>query len=217
MTNIFQSPKKQTTRDLLLSIGFNEIEKAGWSVERVPGIGKSSVRRLRRGQETVLASFKSTQDTWLAFSRTPDDKAWSTLEDVDVVVVISIDDRHSPRFANVHFVKKEDLVPRFDKAYQARLAADHSIPIGRGVWISLYDEEKASPVNLIGAGVGIDFPPIAKVPLENHPASAPLATAPAPAIVMGADDGPLTITEAKRRLALTFGVDPSAVKISVEA
>jgi hypothetical protein len=29
-------------------------------------------------------------------------------------------------------------------------------------------------------------------------------------------DEPLTIPEAKRRLALTFGVDPSAIKILVE-
>ena len=30
------------------------------------------------------------------------------------------------------------------------------------------------------------------------------------------EDSPLTIAEAKRRLALTFGVDPSAIKIIVE-
>ena len=29
-------------------------------------------------------------------------------------------------------------------------------------------------------------------------------------------EAPLTIAEAKRRLAITFGVDPSAIKITVE-
>lgn len=30
------------------------------------------------------------------------------------------------------------------------------------------------------------------------------------------EEGPLTIAEAKRRLALSFGVDPSAIRITVE-
>lgn len=210
MTNIYTTPEKLPTRDRLLQIGYQTMEEEGWSLERVPGIGKSSVRRLVRGAESKLVSFKTTQDQWLAFSRTADDRAWSTLQDVDAVVVISVDDCGNPRNANVHFVDKNDLLARFDRAYAARKAAGHTIPVGRGVWISLYDAEKSSPVNLIGAGAGIAFPPIAKVPLagprEDVKSSVAAVT----------EEGPLTIPEAKRRLALTFGVDPSAIKISVE-
>jgi hypothetical protein len=210
MTNIYTTPNKLPTRDRLLQIGYEAMEKMGASLERVPGIGKSSVRRMRQGADTKLVSFKTTQDQWLAFSRTADDEGWSTLQEVDAVVVISVDDRENPRFANVHLIDKADLLPRFDRAYAARRAAGHTIPVGRGVWISLYDDEKTSPVNLIGAGAGILFPPVAKVPLAEPQEDAKPAD-PAPA-----DEGPLTIPEAKRRLAMTFGVDPSSIKISVE-
>lgn len=210
MTNIYTTPNKLPTRDRLLQIGYEAVEKMGWSLERVPGIGKSSVRRMRQGTETKLVSFKTTQDQWLAFSRTPDDKAWSTLQEVDAVVVISVDDRENPRFANVHLIENADLLPRFDRAYAARQAAGHKIPIGRGIWISLYDDENTSPVNLVGAGAGNLFPPVAVVLLAEPQADAkPVDAAPA-------DEGPLTIPEAKRRLAMTFGVDPSSIKISVE-
>ena len=210
MTNIYMTPDKLPTRDRLLQIGYEVMEKKGWSLERVPGIGKSSVRRLVRGGESKLVSFKTTQDQWLAFSRTGDDKAWSTLQDVDAVVVISVDDCESPRHANVHFIDKADLLPRFDRAYAARKGAGHTIPVGRGVWISLYDDEKTSPINLIGAGAGNVFPPIAKVPLAERQEEAK------PGHKTPVEEGPLTIPEAKRRLALTFGVDPTAIKISVE-
>lgn len=216
MTNIFQSPAKQSMRDTLLAAGYDAVGQAGWMIEKVPGVGKSSVRRLRRGSESLLASFKSTQDTWLAFSRTPDDNAWSTLEDVDVVVVISVDDRDDPKFANVHLIDRQDLVSRFDRAYRARLAADHKIPIGRGVWISLYEDEKQSPVNLIGAGVGNRVPPLAKVALTKRHVAEPPPITDDRIVPKSDEERPLTIPEAKRRLALTFGVDPSAIKISVE-
>ena len=58
------------------------------------------------------------------------------------------------------------------------------------------------------------LPPIARVPLEGEiePDAHPKAGA-----AMGEDDERLTIAEAKRRLALTFGVDPSNVTITIAA
>ena len=214
MTNIFSTPQKVVSRDKLLQAGYTTLEKHGWILERVPGIGKSSVRRIRRGSETKIVSIKTTQDQWLAFSRTPDDKSWSTLEDVDSVVVISVDDRENPRFANVHIIDSATLVERFNRAYTARKAAGHSIPVGRGVWISLYEEERELPLNLIAAGVANDFPMIAKVPLEEDITAAAPDTDPSE---LAPQESGLTIPEAKRRLAITFGVDASAIRISVEA
>jgi hypothetical protein len=65
----------------------------------------------------------------------------------------------------------------------------------------------------VGAGAGIDHPPIARVPLSGSHE---------PEIVDEGrsathSDAPLTIAEAKRRLAQTFGVDPESVKITIEA
>ena len=46
MTNIFKGPKKVSTKNQLFSIAVEALQKAGWKVERVPGNGKSSVRRI---------------------------------------------------------------------------------------------------------------------------------------------------------------------------
>ncbi|WP_132961151.1 hypothetical protein [Rhizobium sp. BK251] len=76
----------------------------------------------------------------------------------------------------------------------------------------------------MGAGIGIKFPPVARIPLLGETPDdvdeEDLAEAAAPAndavpVPTQVDDSPLTIAEAKRRLALTFGVDPSAIKITV--
>ena len=225
MTNIFKTPKKVTTRDLLIEASERVLRRDGWSISRVGGTGKSSIRRIQKGESDLLVSIKSTQDQWLAFSRTPDDKAWSTLADVDAVVVSSVDEIDRPRRARVHLIDAASLRDRFDRAYAARLAANRSIPVGRGVWISLYDREDGS-VTLVGAGAGRDTPEMAIEPLTRPHDDEPSPPSDVNAITEAApteiDDDepvgepPLTIAEAKRRLAITFGVDPSAIRITVE-
>ena len=105
---------------------------------------------------------------------------------------------------------------RFNRAYAARLKAGHTIPLGRGVWVSLYLPEAQNPPTYVGAGAGLKFPAFATVPLslgdiqpsEDDAAEADELAEPA--------EAPLTIAEAKRRLAIAFGVDQSNIKITVE-
>lgn len=137
-----------------------------------------------------------------------------TLSNVDVVLAVSVDDRYQPKFGQVHMIEADEMRKRFDRAYAARMKAGYSIPIGRGVWLSLYDHEKNDPVTLVGAGVGLAHPPIASVPLESRQSIGDGRNC-----TIGGNSGnePLTIAEAKRRLAVTLGVDPSSIKITVEA
>jgi hypothetical protein len=208
MTNIFQTSEKVTLRDALRNAGEQALIDKGWTLERVAGTGKSSVRLARKGDKKLLISLKTTQDTWLAFSRTQDDKAWSTLADVDAVVVASVYPPESPDRIKVHMFDAALLRERFDRAYAARKAAGHVIPVGRGVWIALYQKESRDPVSLVGAGAGLEGDdPILEILIPQN-----VATAASNEPV----DERLTIPEAKRRLALTFGVDPSSIKISVE-
>lgn len=73
-----------------------------------------------------------------------------------------------------------------------------------------------------GAGAGRVHPPIARVPLDEADASdggkPPVAPRRSPS---GASDDdsfePLTIADAKARLARTLGVPEASVKISIEA
>ena len=221
MTNIFKEPKKASIRRRLFSIATESLEKNGWEVTRASGPGKSgarrgsSVRRITKNGKSQLASIRTTQDTWIAFPRTKDDTKWGTLCDVDVVVAVSVNDHANPRFAQVHMIDAKEMLDRFNRAYAARRAADHSIPLGRGVWLSLYEEEGTNPVHRVGAGAGIANQPIAVVPLGES--DTPVAPTKQPNWASDVDEQPLTISQAKTKLARTFGVDPSSIKITVEA
>ena len=219
MTNIFQHEGKIKMRRHLFQVGIEALEKEGWSAERIPGAGKSSLRRITRGNESKLVSIRTSQNTWIAFPRDKQDQGWVTLADADLVLAVSVDDEDEPRFAQAHLIDGDEMRSRFDRAYRARLDAGHSIPLGRGVWVSLYHEEVQDPVNRVGSGAGLAHPAILRVRING------LGTTDEPEEVETNDEAvsdqeaeeTLTIVEAKRRLALTFGVEPSSVKITIEA
>lgn len=215
MTNVYGTPEKVNLKNRLFQIAVTALEDQGWTVERVPGSGKSSVRRISKRDQSKIVSIRTTQDTWIAFPRTSDDSDWITLSDVDAVVAASVNDQHDPRFAKVHIIDGAEMRSRFDRAYTARIKAGHSIPPGRGVWVSLYNPEANDPVSSVGAGAGLKHPAIATVPLDAESGGGTEGRADQEAA--GMEEPPLTIAEAKRRLAITLGVDPSNIKISVEA
>lgn len=221
MTDIFKTPEKAVTRRRLFEIGMEYLRREGWKVSKIPGFGKSSVRQIAKAGKTLKVTIRTSQDTWIAFPRDLDDMRWTTLADVDVVLAVSVDDGHNPQFANVHWLEAADVRKRFDRAYEVRKKAGHSIPLGRGIWVSLYHPEADEPVNRVGGGIGLAYPAKETVPLKPSAAASELAKAPTPPPPddhdQSDDEGPLTIAEAKRRLAKTLGVDASSIKITVEA
>lgn len=211
MANVTATPEKKEIRIALVNAAVSALESQGWTVKKVKGTGRGRVRRITRGNESRLAVIRTTQDTWIAFPRNADDTEWVTLSEIDLVVASSVDDPSNPRFALVHLIEGDDMRDRFNRAYIARRAAGHTIPKGRGVWLSLYNEDGTSPVQRVGAGAGLKNPAIARIPLEQSNNAASEATDEA---IRGTV--PLTIAEAKARLAKTFGVSPSDVKITIE-
>lgn len=220
MPNINMTPDKAPRRKELVRIGVEALEGLGWRVERIPGLGKSSVRRIVKGKESRKVAIRTTQDQWIAFPRNAENDGWVTLSEVDVVVAVSVDDRHDPKFALVHIIEGDEMRDRFDRAYSARLAAGHSLYDGRGIWISLYDEDAKEPVNRVGAGAGLANPEIARVRIQHGQKDEAIRReAPKPA-AKNDDKAPTfdwIIAEAKSRLALTLGIASSSIKITVEA
>ncbi len=80
--------------------------------------------------------------------------------------------------------------------------------------MSLYHPDATDPVTHVGGGAGLDHPPIARIPLEPEKSNSDVIVE---TKAMDSRDKPLTIAEAKHRLAMTLGVDPSSIKITVEA
>lgn len=217
MTNVYATPEKVGTKNRLFKIGLETLQQQGWTVERVLGSGKSSVRRITKDGTSKKVSIRTTQDTTIAFPRNKADTSWVTLGEVDAVVAVSVDSYEDPKFAQVHMIDGAEMRDRFDRAYKARLAAGHTIPIGRGVWVPLYTPDSTDQPGHVGAGAGLKNPPISRVPLKAGDLPPSVKASELPEASHGDKEPPLTIPEAKRRLAITFGVDPSNIKIVVDA
>jgi hypothetical protein len=214
MTNIFEDPEKHSRKTELMDIAIQALEQQGYVVERVAGSGKSSVRRLTKGGKSLIATIRTTQDTWIAFPRTDDDKAWKTLDEADLVVAASVDSRESPRFANIHLIPGDDMRKRFDRARTARMQAGRKMSEGRGMWISLYHPEAKEPVSLVGAGAGLAYPPIARVRLGGGHVQTQDAAPPPDSPPPGQRER-FTIADAKRMLAAYYEVPESAITITI--
>jgi hypothetical protein len=199
---------KQAEHNRLFDIGIEVLRDKGWKVERAFGLKKASVRRITKDGQSQYVSIRTSRGgTKIAFPRNMRDDGWDTLSDVDWVLAVAVDDPKNPKFAKVHMIGADEMRERFDRAYKARKAAKHDIEKGRTMWLSLYDKDSDYPVTHAGAGAGLTNPPIAEVPLELSGAEAKKT----------GNDDKLTIAEAKRRLAKSFGVDPACIKITVEA
>ena len=215
MTNVSATHQKLSIRTHLFHAAEEALKKDGWKVERIARSGKSSVRRITRGELVKTVSIRTSQDTWIAFPRTLDDRAWATLADVDYVVAASVDSRDNPRFARVHLIDGDEMRARFDRAYASRKKAGHSSEAGRGIWLSLYEKESQDPVSLVGAGAGLDHPAIATVPLTNQGWDLILKESDSQPLEGVTNETPLTIAQAKRRLALSLGVSEADIKIMI--
>jgi hypothetical protein len=212
MTNVYSTPEKVSLKRRLFSIGVEVLEREGYKVEREYGSGKASVRRVTKNGKEMLVSIRTTQDRHIAYPRKRDNSGWLTLDDIDMVVAVSVDKGESPKNAWVHFLPADEMRDRFNRAYKARVAAGRKIPLGRGVWLSLYKPEANDPPDLVGAGAGLKHPKIAVIPLAaSSVPSAAASTSVEPPLPN------LTIPEAKRLLARSLGVSESSIKITVEA
>lgn len=228
MTNIYTTPEKVQYAKRLFEIGSEYLERQGYEVSRVPRAGKKSLRRIKKGKEETNVAIRTSQDQWFAFPRA-EDGSWLGMDDVDVerVIVVALNTREEgkEKIALVHDFPASEVRERLNKNYKARFKANPDVDISHGNWISLYHEEANEPLSLVAAGIGLKHPPKERVPLLSLSSSeveeedlAEAEDTPQAAIATSsvAADESLTIPEAKRRLALTFGVDPSAIKITVE-
>ena len=81
--------------------------------------------------------------------------------------------------------------------------------------MSLYEKESKEPVSLIGAGIGLLYPALAEVPLSDHDLESLEAEPGSEGVETASTEAPLTIAEAKRRLAQSLGVPESAITITI--
>ncbi len=201
-------------------------ERAGFKLYRLPGRGLSNVWSLEKAGQGRVTSIRTTRDRWIAFPPLVNGTKWKTLDDVELVLVAAVDDKERPKNVQIYLFEAAEVRQRFDAAYSARVEAGNVLRDNYGMWIAL-DTKPPGPANSVGSGLADKYKPIATFSLEalvksgiaNEVAALePDLETPAGQIETRDDaEPPLTIAEAKRRLAISLGVSPSSIKITVEA
>jgi hypothetical protein len=237
--------RNASNANALIQTGYRALHEAGYETEREPGIRKNSIRRVSKDGASFLASIKSTTNAttgtrgpWISFVR--NEASWDTLVDVDKVVAVAVDPRSNSM--KVHLLDAKDLLGRFDRTFEALTAAGRSIQPGHPLWIPLYSCAEYSDLpSFAGAGAGDASPMLREYPLneksdldiksskvassgESQTTSTEAKQHSAPSLSNELPNRPLSGTEpsqaiqkAKQWLADIFGVEPSNVKITIEA
>ena len=202
-------------------------EEAGYKLVRRPGRGLSNIYDVTRNDETKTACIRTTRDTHIAFPPLEGGSKWRTLDEVDLVIVATVNDRENPTNVLVYVFPANEVRRRFNAAYAARKENGQVMRDGFGMWVSLGIDDRGL-ASSVGSGIVEKYKPIAIYSIsdlrstqvadvgDNEDLAKSIEeTAVAPAI----DSGPRTITDvvewARRRIAEIAGTRIEAIKLDL--
>ncbi|MEA2833314.1 MAG: hypothetical protein QOG66_1516 [Methylobacteriaceae bacterium] len=203
----------------------------GYTLKRVPGRGLSNIWTMSKDGKTLRASIRTTRDRWFAFPPLAKGKKWKTLDEVDTVIVASVDSRDEPENVEVFIFPADEVRARFNAARTARVNAGQAVQDNFGMWVRLdYDNRKVPAA--VGSGIIDKYKFIATYSLEELIAGNAEQLSVADDKELSTSDLTheesseqrresavplrLTIPEAKAALAATLGVSPGIIKITIE-
>jgi hypothetical protein len=194
------------------------LEKAGFSLTRVPGKGLSNVWDIEKKGETVRVAVRTTRDRWIAFPPLEGGKKWKTLDDVEGVVVASVDRKENPSRVEVYLLDVADVRRRFDAAYEARSAVG-TVTDNFGMWVAL-DRDTRGIAASVGSGLIEGHKAIAEFELAdlmaNSEANDDAQDDNEAADSLGHDTIPDVLSYARSRIAQLAGCSPSAIKLDLK-
>ena len=200
-----KQPSEELTRTLR-DCARSALEADGYEVAKAPGVGRSAIWTIRKNGKEQLAAVRTTQDRWIAFPRMS--PGWTTLDDVEVIVVAAVDDRSYPRAVEVYLFPADEVHRRFEAAYEARIKAGGKVRENFGMWVGLDRGAQETP-NTTGSGIVDDFAPMATLPLPGSRMAA--ASPPAPDRETVAD----VLAEARQRISMITGIPEQNVKLDL--
>jgi hypothetical protein len=131
----------------------------GYALERVPGRGMSNIWNVTKDGETRMASIRTTRDRYIAFPPLEGGTKWKTLDDVDLVVVATVDSKDGPEKVEVYLFPADDVRQRFNAHYAARLNEGQSIKDNFGMWVGLDRDDRGIAAS-VGTGILEKYEPI---------------------------------------------------------
>ena len=220
MAHQFNDMPASRTWAILVGAATRTLGDAGLAPKRVPGRGRANTWEVEENGRHKRVSIRTTKDRFFAFPPLEKGTQWKTLDDVDIVVVVAVDDRDDPRNVEVYRFDAEEVRRRFDASYAARIDARQTVRDDFGMWLNLDVDDRGLPAS-VGAGLAAAYPPIATFPLEEliEETAAEPAVVPEDGEAVGtaATRQPQTIADvidwARKRIATLAGVRMEAVKL----
>lgn len=203
----------------LVSCARQGLEENGYQVRIVPGMGRQNVWFVKKDGVEKHASVRTTQDRHIAFPPLEGGR-WKTLDDVEQVVVASVDDRDRPRKAEVFIFPADDVRKRFNEAHAARIKAGRTMTPNFGMWVAL-DLRETGGVNDIASGIAENYQPISVIPLDNElpeppeRASSVLQTSGSARQNAGRPNVQQALLNARREIAAITGVPLEQIRLEL--
>ena len=166
MSNGFNSLSQSAAWRVLVEAAKQGATDSGYKLSRVPGRGLSNVWNLQKGGKTQIASIRTTRDLWFAFPPLEGGKKWKTLDDVDQVIVASVDQKENPKNIEVYMFPASEVRDRFKAAYAARAKDGQVLRDGFGMWVALHKDQRGIAAS-IGSGLADRYKPVGIYPIDD--------------------------------------------------
>lgn len=168
MTDFRDLSRGDATRELVRCAEEGLME-AGYIFLEEPRVKRTTVWQVQKDGESGAIAVKTTRDRWFAFS--PANGGWKTLDDVDWVAVVAVDDSERPVNAQVYVFEAATVQKHFDAHILARQKAGHKRSSVQGFsnWVSLDPKDPNKSASYVGSGLASEYAPVAVIPLRSTP------------------------------------------------
>ena len=175
--------------------------------------------------ETKVASIRTTRDRWIAFPPLENGTKWKTLDDVETVIVATVDSKQDPENIEVYIFPAEDVRKRFDAAYASRKKDGQTVKDNFGMWVGLDHDDRGIAAS-IGSGIIDHYERVAVYAIldlldeKPHEATTGDVDAPERTAEAGTAPSPSTIADvmtwAREHIARLAAVPSDAVKLDLK-
>lgn len=160
MANMLKEFSETVRWRLLVNSAKKAMEAQGYSLDRVPGRGLSNIWNVSKDGKSQMASIRTTRDRYIAFPPLEGGTKWKTLDDVEMVVVATVDSKEDPENIEVYLFPADDVRKRFDAHYAARKKDGQTLKDNFGMWVALDPKEPGMAAS-VGTGIISRYDPLA--------------------------------------------------------
>lgn len=176
MTNTFDGMSETVRWRLMVDAAKKGVVAQGYSLARVPGRGLSNIWNVTRNGTTAMASIRTTRDRWIAFPPLDGGAKWKTLDDVETVIVASVDFKDNPKNVEVYIFPAAEVRKRFNAAYAVRVKDGQTVKDNFGMWVGLDRDERGIAAS-VGSGILDHYKPVSIYPIAELIAENPHSAA----------------------------------------